>query len=142
MPQLGFTCLVWICLLVDAAQPVAQAPRLTFTTSSGDGPGIYSPVSVRSDTGRIVVEGRLLLGETCRRLTAALAVGTQDTLTLELDNSRVGNFFCGRDETPVRYRAAISSVSSGPHYVRITIRDLGRPAVLLGAAEVSVPFDH
>jgi hypothetical protein len=142
MLRLRLASLASAYLLASTAQAVAQSPKLTLTTSSGDGPGIYSSTSVRADTGRIVVEGRLLLGETCRRLTGTLAPERLDTLTLELHNSRTGNYLCGRDETPVRYRAAISPVSPGPHYIRVTIRNLGGPPVLLGAAEVSVPYDH
>jgi hypothetical protein len=127
-------------VMATVTQAAAQAkPALTFSTLDGGGPGIYSPVSVQADPGRIVVSGRLILGENCRRLSGALTVANTHTLILALSNSRVGDIFCGRDETPVRYRAEIGPLAPGSYKVRITYRNLGGTPVVLANIAVAVP---
>ena len=142
MLRLRLVCLTLGCLAVRATLATAQAPTLAFSTADGYGPGIYSAVSVHSDTDRIVVKGRIVLGENCRRLTGFLTVASRDTLILELRDSRVGNVLCGREETPMRYRAAISPLAPGAQHVRVTYRNLGGNPIVLGETEAVVPYDR
>ena len=140
-PKLSYVALCFV--LAHVTQVSGQAkPALTFSTIGGDGPGIYSPVYFQSDTGRILVTGRLILGETCRRLSGALTLANAHTLIVALRNSRVGDNFCGGDETPVRYRATVGPLAAGSYEVRITYQNLAETPVVLADTAIAVPADH
>lgn len=140
--QLARTIVIALTALCQA--PLARGqdrPHLAFRTEPAEGPGETRAAVLEARPEAVLVRGRLVIGDLCRRLRASVLDASDSTIVLLLqtyDRPGAQNMLCDREEQWVRYVAEVSPICAGKVRVAVQLQDL-RPEHELLAATLVVP---